>query len=67
MNVILSLHDCRLSSGDTQRWWGCSNFTCCYQKIEFFALTGGGDAKTSPSHPNHLFFPLMTSILMLNL
>ena len=46
MNAILSFYDCRLSDGDTGRWWGHSHHTC------FFALTGGGDAKTSCSCPH---------------
>ena len=30
--AILLFFDCRLSGGDTQRWWVQSSFTCCNQK-----------------------------------
>ena len=47
-NDILLLYDCNMSGVDTQGW-GHSTPTCCNKKIELFALTGGGDAKTSCS------------------
>ena len=28
-NVTLSFYECRLSDGDTSRWWGHSKSTCC--------------------------------------
>ena len=31
MNSTLSFYECRLSGGDTQKWWGHSNPTCCNQ------------------------------------
>ena len=31
MNGTLSFYECRLSGGDTMRWWGHSNPTCCNQ------------------------------------
>ena len=31
MKAILSFYVCRLSGGDSQRWWGHSNPTCCNQ------------------------------------
>ena len=37
---------CRLSSGNTQKWWRHSNPIYCNQFVNFFTLTGGGDAKT---------------------
>ena len=27
--VLLSFYECRLSGGDTQKWWEQSNPTCC--------------------------------------
>ena len=64
MNAILSLYDCSLSGGDTQRWWGHSNTTDCNQKIEPFALTGGRDTKISCSCPcAHLHPPLAHSFV----
>ena len=29
MNGTLSFYECRLSDGDTQRWWAHPNPTCC--------------------------------------
>ena len=46
MNAILSLYDYRLSDGDTQEVVG---IPAVIEKNEYFALTGGGDTKTSPS------------------
>ena len=46
-NGTLSFHDCSVNSKDPQSWWGHLNSTCCNS----FALRGGGDAKTFPSHP----------------
>ena len=67
MNGILSLCDCRLSCGGSQRWWGHSNPTCCNQtNLNFFALTGGGSQKhlahaPVPAHipcaPSHYLAP----------
>ena len=31
MKDILSYYECRLSGGDTQKWWKHSNPTCCNQ------------------------------------
>ena len=36
MNAILSFFDCRFIGGDTQRWWGHLNPTCCNKECELF-------------------------------
>ena len=48
MNVTLSFYECRLSGGETQRWWGHSNPTYCNQIcLTFIAVTGSEADKTS--------------------
>ena len=50
INVILSFYYCRVNGGDAQ------TITAVIKK-KFFALTGGGDAKTSRSHLLVAFAP----------
>ena len=51
MNGTFSFYECRLNGGDTQKWLGHSTPTCWNQiDLNFFTLTGGGNAKTLLSH-----------------
>ena len=53
MNGTLSFYKCRLSSGDTQRWWGHSTPTCCNQiHLNFLHLEAVGMLKHLPHAPH---------------
>ena len=47
--MVLFKNECSFSSGDNYMWWEHSN---TLQKIELYANSGNGDAKTSGASPN---------------
>ena len=62
-NDTLPFYKCRFSGGGgrgTMRWWGHSNPTLCkIICLNLFALTCGGDAKTSPGETFTNYFHLL--------
>ena len=52
--MALLKYECSLSDGDNHRWWGYSNSTWLFKKIELFALSGSGDAKKKLPLCSHL-------------
>ena len=47
-NGTLLFYECRLSVGDTQRWWGHLNPSCCNQIRLNILHSNGGDTKHLP-------------------
>ena len=51
LQMLFHQYDCRLSGGDTERWWGHKALPAVIEKIWTFSIAGGGDTKTSRLHP----------------